>query len=352
MKIETDVRILLDKAKSSNHLAALFFEAVRDAVSTRCKPDRVEERSSIAGGRPWLSAIKNLPEPVKDGWGMEVKEDSICACKGNLVGLIDSSTGVFEFPMTKEEIMDKEFHFLLLTQKEQEEVVNFLNLYIHIDIEDFRATPLLGALVPLGCRDDSPNLDWNEKVKIFLKAEAEKAEAEKKEFFQEKVGMAKNAIQVINDLLEKANPVIKIKESAFTGKWPYVVFQVDEKEYNFQPIYEEDVEKKLKRSLQEYLSEKERYFKAMEKLNLYRRGELPIFTYGEFRLFLPQDGGNKLHVPSNMVGHVIGRDGEGIKTFSRIFGRRLEIIKIDEFPVSRKAVVSRVRIPEKPQLEI
>lgn len=347
-------KIISDSVKktlSSVSMATIFLQEVCKTMQTRCKPDLVVEKSSIAGGLPWLSAIKYLKETSVDGWGFEIKEDSCCIEKGRIAGIIDATAGecLIEYSQTTQQAMEKEFGFYLLNKIETEEVLENIEKYIFSDIEDYKGNRL-GALIALTMREDSPCEEWNELARKLHSEENEKAKKEEEAFFAEKMENAKKLRDGLLILLPDSQSEISVEESEFSGRWPFVIFKFEGKEIKLQPIYEEDGGEYLN-TIKKYLEDCEKYKIAITELSKYRSGELPVFTYGDIKIYLPQSG-STVEVPENIVGHFIGRGGEGIKAFSSIAQKRIEIKKILAATVPRKAKVHRVSMTRKPVLSL
>lgn len=313
-------------AESTGAMAEIFLSSIQRAYQTKCKPDRVERRMSISGGRPRLVAIKTLPEPLPSAWGMETSEDVVLVCKADL------SDG---FPISPEEAMQKEYGFFLLSRQECDEILSLISSFIAYDLEDFSGVRL-GALVPLTALDTSPSSEWNERVR-GLREKEEALYAEEKEKERRKKEKRRN--EVISLIESEFGEIEVIKYDEF-----FVYFTLNGKKYYVSYIDPDKVKKNIDRFKGDLNT-----FQATIKE--YKENKRPLFAYGTFAVYVKDidERGNTL-IPADIVPHFIGKGGENIKKISRVIGKRVNIIKTDPLSIKKISKVVTCYLPKIPQL--
>lgn len=331
----------------ANHLLDCFCEKLK----TEAMPDKVEIRSSIAGGLPRLVAIKALPEPVKDAWNQEEYCDVVCIKKiGNIIA--DEETLIREG-------MKQLVKFFLLTQKEQEEAISLLKGYMTLDVEDIHG-PLLAALIACRTSDDSPSEEWNVLVKKLWKAYLRRAREEtrkRKEKQQE----------LLQELLDFISSHLRVEESKWEEDEYFIslVIKIQGKEFRFnEPGLKASYIEAKKRKLLEYLQHCEYHEEAKERAEKVKSGVIPAVQFIRSRgspYFRGPAQKEVLHeiyykngilkVPENLMGHVIGSGGRNIKSLSHAVGRFVKIVKIPPIEEDRKAKVLVEGLSETPDLK-
>ena len=82
--------------------------------------------------------------------------------------------------------------------------------------------------------------------------------------------------------------------------------------------------------------------KRRKEVERIKRNEIPLVQIGDFKIYFRDIQNGRLHVPSNVVGHVIGRGGEMIKSISKVYGRRVRIIPdLPPIDTGRKTKIRR-----------
>jgi len=164
--------VLKENVKSRVELSWALLLKVKEGIKTEAEPDRLEVThrliEAIVGATPKIVAVKKLPFPVQDAFGLHTDEDRLTVARQGWDGKWYSTKNqsvVFE---TEEEAIsyfkNQKIKFFLISDEEQEEVIRQLSQYIYIDYADVLG-PRIASLVAMGAKDDSPNPMWNEKVR-------------------------------------------------------------------------------------------------------------------------------------------------------------------------------------------
>jgi hypothetical protein len=151
--------------------------------------------------------------------------------------------------------------------------------------------------------------------------------------YQKKLSICRRAESLIRQYLPVEKAVYRESKSYTCGKLVSLLVKVGRRWYRFNS-WEEDDLRMLEVKLKEWKQRAE-FVKSL------RERRHPVFRAGDFVLYLPKEG-NELRVPENLIPHVIGRGGEGIKAISMVVGRRMRIVKAPPVQVSRKTRVWRI----------
>ncbi len=290
-----DIRSLA-KNIASAEVEAPAEELLRRAVArvtTWAHPDRIEFRQSFSGG-PKMVAIKRLPAPVKDAWGREVTEDAVVAADCNIICYGGEGEWLIERP-SEEVLMQQTYPFLLLSDDEQQEVIAALSEFIYLDVDDLRGTRL-GAVTPIGAREDSPVPEWNYYIRRLREAEEERSRKDSLKEFER--------LSAFHQIVDHGGTPAALVETKF-GSFLVEDWAVDR--FNW------------------YLSALEKFYRDVDD---YASGRKPIVGWKNRKLGISGEApleGNTLRVPPQLIGPVIGKGGENIKPWSRILNRRIKV---------------------------
>jgi hypothetical protein len=319
---------------STFKLASLFLYKVRESVKTLSVPDAYKKYQGIFESVPRMVAIKRLPSPVRGAsWSssLSVTEDVVTVEEGDH---IDDEYVRTEGARRIEE--GRLVPFLLLSEDEQEEIIEWIKKYIifHLYGSD---GPLLGAIYAVSCRADTPSEEWNRVVRQLLEKEEEEDRLAEERYLSE---MRERAERVAKALQEAGIPA----RVDWCGDFIGIIYGKGRREEIF---WNADYEEYFLRCLEDFKA-KEAEFKRFwsEEVPLYLEGKKPVFKVGSVEVFLK---GNVLEVPENLIPRLIGRWGKWIKVISDLVGCRVWIRKLPAVPVSRKASIWRLRLPKKPR---
>jgi hypothetical protein len=279
-----------------------LLDRVRKSLLTWCRPDRVERRAPL-NGRPYWAAVKALPAPGRDAWGREVAEDSVHAADCALAGYAGDGEWAFREP-SPEELMNKEYGFLLVSAEKQDEVIDELSKYIELDTDDIRG-PLLGALYAIGVRPDSPNPEWNDRARRLIAQE----EWEREQKYEDYVRECLSELEFPYEQ-DGHNAIVSVAGASY--RVPHI--RVREANRFFRKLVE-----------------------ITEKKAAILAGKLPLITYsqGGGRIGECYLKGNTLTVPTGIAGKVIGRGGKNIKELAEFLGLPAIRVRTDDSLVVR-----------------
>jgi hypothetical protein len=310
------------KQESEEKMASVFLRTFTDSLKTWCKPDAVEFGENMMGQRR-LRAYKELPEPLPNAFGGETTYD----------------VAARDVKYCSEEVLaaarQEEWGFYLLTPAECERAIRLLNQHLVLDVEDYNGV-ILGAFYSSWCLLSISNPEWNAKIE-------ELRESSRRELAET---LAKQYERLVEDAIKRASKV----GITYLG---VVSANPDEPNYT-QFAFDVDGERFVIIGLElhnlSYIihgwRENSRWYNAViDQIHQARRGEIPFFRCGKFSITF--QGDPNIPVPQNMMGHFIGRGGDGIRGMSEALGVRLRACPVADVPPDTGRVW-RLTMPTKP----